>query len=119
MQITPFVPCTSLVKQIDFYCDVLGVSAGFQAEGYAFVRRDNVALRLVQVWGSVDLSHPERENSFYLDVQSIDDLYASLKPKLDALSEGRVRAPFNQDYGQREFHVKDEDCTLVYFGEAI
>lgn len=117
-QITPFVPCTSLTAQIGFYRDVLGFNVGFQSEEYAFVHRDDVAVRLVQVADAVDLSHPERQTSFYVDVQGIDDLYAALKPKLDTLGTGRVRAPFNQDYGQREFHVKDEDCTLVFFGEA-
>ncbi len=117
-QITPFVPCTDLAVQIGFYRDVLGFELGFQADEYAFLRRDAVAVRLVQVWDSVDLSHPERENSFYVDVDGIDTLYAALKPALDRLPEGRVRAPFDQPYGQREFHVADEDCTLVFFGEA-
>jgi hypothetical protein len=45
--------------------------------------------------------------------------YATLKPALDTLAQGRIRAPFNQDYGQREFHVTDEDCTLIFFGEAL
>ena len=117
-QVTPFVPCTSLEQQIGFYRDILGFSVGFQAENYAFIRRDDVALRLVEVWDTVDLSHPERETSFYINVAGLDDLFASMKPKLDTLSEGRVRPPFDQDYGQREFHVKDEDCTLIFFGEA-
>ncbi|MEO0379385.1 MAG: VOC family protein [Pseudomonadota bacterium] len=118
-QITPFVPCTSLERQLGFYCDALGFEVGFQADNYAFIRRDAVAVRLVEVWDSVDLTHPERQNSFYVDVTRLDDLYAVLKPKLDTLPEGRVRAPFDQDYGQREFHVKDEDCTLIFFGEAL
>ena len=118
-QITPFVPCSRLETQIGFYRDVLGFAVGFQAENYAFLRRDNVAVRLVEVWDGVDLSHPEREGSFYVDVQGIDALYESLRPKLAGLPEARVRAPFNQPYGQREFHVADEDCTLVFFGEAV
>mmetsp|Transcript_22885 Transcript_22885/g.38334 ORF Transcript_22885/g.38334 Transcript_22885/m.38334 type:complete len:125 (-) Transcript_22885:2717-3091(-) len=117
-QITPFVPCTSLDRQIAFYCDVLGFSVGFQAENYAFLRRDGVAVRLVEVSAHVDLTHPEREGSFYIDVEGIDAIYAAMKSRLDPLPEGRVRAPFNQDYGQREFHVADEDCTLIFFGEA-
>ena len=118
-QITPFVPCTSLETQIAFYRDSLGFAVGFQTEGYAFLRRDAVAVRLVEVSGDVDLSHPERQGSFYVDVEGLDALYAALKPKLDVLPEGRVRAPFDQAYGQREFHVIDEDCTLVFFGEAM
>ena len=118
-QITPFVPCTSLARQMVFYRDVLGFAVGFEAPNYAFLRRDDVAVRLVEVDASVDLSHPEREGSFYIDVRDVDTVYAEMKPRLDPLPEGRVRAPFDQDYGQREFHVADEDCTLIFFGEAI
>ena len=118
-QITPFVPCSSLDRQIAFYRDYLGFTVGFQADNYAFMRRDDVAVRLIEVDASVDLSHPEREGSFYIDVQDVDALYADLEPKLLTLPKGRVREPFDQDYGQREFHVADEDCTLIFFGEAI
>lgn len=117
-QFTPFVPCTSLDRQIAFYCDVPGFSVGFQADNCAFLRRDAVAVRLVEVAADVDLTQPEREGSFYIDVDGIDAVYAAMKPRLDPLPESRVRAPFNQDYGQREFHAADEDCTLIYFGEA-
>ncbi|MEM9442035.1 MAG: VOC family protein [Pseudomonadota bacterium] len=118
-QITPFVPCSSLDRQIAFYQGVLGFTVGFQADNYAFLRCDDVAVRLVEVDSRVNLNHPEREGSFYIDVRDIDALYASLKPKLEMLPKERVRAPFNQDYGQREFHVADEDCTLIFFGEAV
>ncbi len=118
-QITPFVPCTKLDAQIVFYRDVLGFTLGFRAENYAFLRRDDVAVRLVEVDPHVDLSHPERQGSFYIDVKDIDALYASLEPALGTLPTGRVRAPFDQPYGQREFHVADEDCTLIFFGEGI
>jgi hypothetical protein len=98
---------------------MLGFTLGFQAENYAFMRRDDIAVRLVEVDATVDLSLPERQGSFYIDVHDIDALYESLKPRLQTLPEGRVRPPFNQDYGQREFHVIDEDCTLIFFGEAV
>ena len=118
-QITPFVPCTSLDRQIAFYRDMLGFEVRYQADTYAFLKRDAVAIRLVEVWPEVDLSHPEREGSFYIDVEGIDSLYAELAPRLAQLPADRVRAPFDQDYGQREFHVADEDCTLVFFGETV
>ena len=118
-KITPFVPCTSLQSQIGFYRDVLRFEVGFQSDIYAFMHRDAVAVRLVQVSGHVDLSHPEREGSFYVDVCGLDSVYDAMKPALDQLNPERVRAPFDQPYGQREFHVADEDCTLVFFGEAV
>ncbi|MEL7164188.1 MAG: VOC family protein [Pseudomonadota bacterium] len=112
------MPCTSLTRQVDFYRDFLGFEMTFEADGYAFLRRDEIAVRLLEVDPSVDLSHPERQGSFYVDVQGLDEVYAHMKPMLDTLEPGRVRAPFDQDYGQREFHVIDEDCTLIFFGEA-
>lgn len=118
-RLTPFVPCTSLAKQIGFYRDVLGFHCGFQADNYAFLQRDAAAVRLVEVSADVDLSLPDREGSFYIDTQGLDALYLKLKPALDTLASDRVRAPFDQPYGQREFHVADEDCTLIFFGEAI
>ena len=118
-QITPFVPCSDLDRQVAFYEEMLGFKLGFRADNYAFLRHDGVAVRLIEVDADVDLSVPDREGSFYIDVEDIDALYASLAPKLDMLPPGRVRAPFNQEYGQREFHVLDEDCTLVFFGETV
>ena len=118
-QITPFVPCSDLDRQIGFHKDVLGFKVGFHADNYAFLRRDDVAVRLVGVDADVDLAHPERQQAFYIDVRDVDELYAELATDLATLPSGRVRAPFNQDYGQREFHVMDEDCTLVFFGKAV
>ena len=118
-QITPFVPCSSLTRQIAFYRDILGFTVGYAAENYAFLRHDAVAVRLVEVFPDTDLTQPARQGSFYIDVEGLDALYAEMAPRLATLPEGRVRAPFDQDYGQREFHVADEDCTLVFFGEMI
>ena len=118
-QITPFVPVKSLDKAVDFYSKYLNFDCTFKADNYAFLRHDQVAIRIVEVDENIDLHDPNRENSFYIDVTDIDELYASLAEKLETLPQGRVRAPFNQDYGQREFHVIDEDCTLIFFGEAI
>ncbi|MEP2945767.1 MAG: VOC family protein [Lentilitoribacter sp.] len=118
-QITPFIPVKSLDNAVDFYSKYLKFNCTFKADNYAFLRHDQIAIRIVQVDDDIDLSVPERQNSFYIDVTDIDPLYESLEAELSTLPQGRVRAPFNQDYGQREFHVIDEDCTLVFFGEAI
>lgn len=115
-QITPFVPCTRIDDGIRFFETVLGFTCTFSAENYAFLRRDAAAVRLVEVGPEVDLSDERRETSFYIDVVGIDDLYVELKPALDELPDGHVRPPFDQDYGQREFHVIYE-ATLIFFGE--
>ncbi|MGB1010996.1 MAG: bleomycin resistance protein [Thiolinea sp.] len=118
-QITPMVPVTDLEHALTFFCGTLGFVVGFQAESYAYIRRDNVALRLLHAAPGTDMHDPKRQQACYIDVEGLDALYAAMKPELDKLPPERVRAPFNQDYGQREFHVADEDALLIFFGEAI
>ncbi len=119
LQLTPFVLCSSLQKQIDFYCDRLGFSCGFRQDNYAFLSRGKVAIRLLECPPRDDGRALGDDQSFYIDVAGIDDLYETLKAGLADLPEGRVRPPFNQPYQQREFHVLDEDGTLVFFGEGL
>ncbi|WP_170455588.1 bleomycin resistance protein [Ruegeria arenilitoris] len=119
LQLTPFVLCSSLSRQIAFYCDRLGFACGFTQDNYAFLRLGPVAIRLLECPPRADGLPLGHEQSFYIDVEDIDNLYESLRPKLEDLPEGRVRAPFDQPYQQREFHVLDEDGTLVFFGEGI
>jgi hypothetical protein len=49
----------------------------------------------------------------------VDAVFAGLKHKLDQLPPDRVRAPFDQPYRMREFHVKDPDNCLLLFGADI
>lgn len=115
-QITPFINCRDLTAQRRFFEDVLGFTCGFQADNYAFMRRDAVAVRLLQV--DFDLDDPAREQMVYIDVDDVDALWDELAPALSKLPEKRVRAPFNQTYDQREFHVIDEGACLLFFGMA-
>ncbi len=119
LQITPFVLCCSLDRQIAFYCNVLGFEKGFQSDNYAFLRRGRVAVRLLECPPNLDGRALGPEHSFYIDVTRLDAHFTSMQPQLDDLPKGRVRAPFDQHYGQREFHVLDEDGALVFFGETI
>jgi len=119
LQLTPFVLCSSLQRQIDFYCDRLEFSCDFRQDNYAFLRNGPVAIRLLECPPREDGLQLGDDQSFYIDVQGIDDLYARLEPKLRDLPEGRLRAPFDQPYLQREFHVLDEDGTLVFYGQDI
>lgn len=119
VQITPFVLCRSLDGQIGFYRDVLGFDVGFRQDNYAFLRRDGAALRLIETDCDPEAGTLGKEQSFYIDVTDLDGVYADMAPRLARLAKGRVRAPFDQPYGQREFHVLDEEGAMVFFGESI
>lgn len=118
-QITPFVLCADLEKAVAFYRNRLGFTLGFQTDNYAFLRFQGAAIRLLECPALADGKPLGHEHSFYIDVEGIDTLFDALKPGLSDLPTGRVRAPFDQPYRQREFHVLDEDCALVFFGEEI
>lgn len=119
LQVTPFVLCQDLQKQIAFYCDVLGFTCTFQADNYAYLKQGRVALRLLECPARKDGAPLGAELSFYIDTDDVDQLYQELLPQLKQLSSERLRPPFDQPYGQREFHVKDEDGALVFFGTAL
>ncbi|GAA6158296.1 VOC family protein [Ruegeria sp. HU-ET01832] len=119
LQLTPFVLCSSLQKQIDFYCDRLGFDCGFRQDNYAYLSLGPVAIRLLECPPREDGRQLGDEQSFYIDVDDVDALYETLRAGLESLPEGRLRPPFNQPYQQREFHVIDEDGALVFFGQDI
>ena len=118
-QITPLVPVSNIKRSTRFFVDTLGFKVGFQADNYVYLIRDCVAIRLLQAGEGVDLRDPKRQQSCYIDVEGVDELYQELKPELDKLPKGRVKAPFDQAYRQREFHVLDEDALLIFFGEPV
>jgi catechol 2,3-dioxygenase-like lactoylglutathione lyase family enzyme len=119
LQVTPFVPCRDLQKQITFYCEVLGFTCSFQADNYAYLKQGRVALRLLECPARSDGLPLGGDLSFYIDTDDVDQLYQALMPGLSQLPPERLRAPFDQPYGQREFHVKDEDGALVFFGMPL
>lgn len=119
LQLTPFVLCSSLDTQIDFYCARLGFTCGFREDNYAYLSLASVGIRLLECPPRSDGKPLGDNQSFYIDVDGIDALYEKLKAGLGDLPEGRVRPPFDQPYQQREFHVIDEDGTLIFFGQDI
>ncbi|NOD34164.1 MULTISPECIES: VOC family protein [unclassified Ruegeria] len=119
LQLTPFVLCSSLQNQIDFYCKRLGFTCGFRQDNYAFLSLGPVAIRLLECPPRPDGRPLGDDQSFYIDVDDVDGLYESRRAGLADLPKGRVRPPFDQPYLQREFHVLDEDGTLVFFGQDI
>ncbi len=118
-QMTPLVTVSDIAQSVRFYVETLGFAVGYQVENYACLYRDQVAIRLLLAAEGVDLHGLNKSQSCYIDVDDLNGLYQALRPKLDRLARGRVKKPFEQFYGQREFHVIDEDGFLIMFGEAV
>ncbi len=116
IQHSPFIFTHDLTGACAFF-DSLGFTPRLvQPElGYAYCHGRGVALRLLEL----EQDQPIGEQMVYFDVDDVDAMYREMKPVLDALPDGRARAPFNQSYGQREFHVKDAENCLLLFGAEI
>ena len=89
-----------LVRGFGFTCRV-------KRDGYAFLCDDTgrSAVRLVEADPGTDLADPRRQVTVYIDVDDVDAMWERHRAYLTSLPEGRVRPPFDQPYGQREFHA--------------
>lgn len=117
-QISPLIPVTDMTAARGFFADVLGFDCLSEMEGYAYMVRDGVAVRLVTAAPDTDMTDEARQIACYIDVTEVDALYAELAPALSQLPPGHVRPPFDQTYGQREFHVIYAQL-LLFFGAPI
>lgn len=117
--VTPFLRVPDIEDAVTFFVDTLGFNLGTQVGGYAYVWREGAGFRLGQ--DDEPQSPPRGHGRYtsYVDVRDVDALYAELKPQLEKLPPGRVRAPFDQDYGMREFTVTGPDGDLIAFGQSL
>lgn len=101
VQITPFIHVTDLKKALAFFTGILGFKVEFNEGNYAYVSRENAAIRILESEGNEGAPPGNRRYAYYIDVQDVDALYAELKPKLDTLPPGDVHGLCDQSYGQR------------------
>lgn len=113
------VPVRDVAASVAFYCDCLGFSTIFRAgdDSIATVRRGSVHIQLQACDDETALRATAENIAVYIEVDELGALWSELAPRLGNLPQGRVRAPFVQPYGMREFHVKDPDGMLMFFGE--
>ena len=117
--ISPIVPVRDVAATVAFYRDMLGFEVRTQMDdgSFALVARDEAGVSLVRAEDEQALTATRTNISAYVWTQDVEGLWRELEPALSQLGEGRVRAPFTQSYGMREFHVKDPDGFLIFFGE--
>ncbi|MEQ8698821.1 MAG: VOC family protein [Bauldia litoralis] len=113
------VPVRDVGASADFYTGVLGFALRTRTDdpGFAIVERGGAAVHLLATEDQDALRATATSIAIYIWIRGLDALWAQLAPALGELPEGRVRAPFEQPYGVREFHVKDPDGCLLFFAE--
>lgn len=117
IQVTPFFGTGPLDRAVAFYRDILGCSVFSPGGGYAYVEREQIAFRLVQLDSGAKF--PPGAGHAYVDVRDAAALFAELAAQLGSLPADRWGPPKDHDYGQREFWVRDPDGNLITFGEGI
>lgn len=117
IHVTPQLTVPSLATALELFRDTLCFEVLFATSNYAYVAREGVAFRLIELPGIIAASPDEARRASYIDVRDVDQLYAELKPKLDRLPAADVEAPRDQHWGQREFAVRGPDGHFIVFGQ--
>lgn len=117
----PIVPVRDIEDSLAFYEGRLGFRRLYVAsdKSSAEVARDGAQIMLVACDDAETLAVTATNMSVYVRVRDMAGLWADLAPRLSDLPSARLRPPFEQSYGMREFHVKDPDGFLLFFGEPL
>ncbi len=123
-QVTPFLHVPDVEEAVRFFVDVLGFHAWVHVNDYAYVHRETAGIRLGQRSNELGpLPGPQdpryHEYSCYIDIETMEDLLAELRPKLADLPSADVAGPVDQPWGQRELLLRTPGGHLLVFGQAI
>lgn len=111
LYLSPMIPSYNIKETSLFFQDILGFSPVMDTEAYAIYQKDNLTIHILPA--GQDIGQME----FYLEVNDINALWASMKDKLSGL---KVKEPFNRDYGMREIHIGiPQTNTLLFIGQEL
>ena len=112
-KISPMIPSTDLGEISDFMEKNLGFSTVMETPEYVIISKEGNDLHIIP-------SHSDNPNqlSVYFEVENLDKVWSSFQDFCD--EEVKVRPPFDQAYGMREFHVilPRTNC-LLFVGQII
>ncbi len=114
------IPVSDIAASVAFYTGALGCREVIRNDACKFVtvRREGLMLGLQGNMDAAAVAVTGQMMATLVWVRDLAALWAEVGPALRDLPEGRVRPPFLQPYGVREFHVKDPDGFLMLFAEA-
>jgi hypothetical protein len=110
MHSSPMIPSYKISETALFFTELLGFSVALKDENYAVLYKDGAMVHLLRAGEDIG------EMEFYLEIDNIDALWENIKDVLEGI---RVKPPFDQKYGMREFHViLPQTKTLMFVGHA-
>jgi len=111
IHLSPMIPSYEIEKTARFFKDLFYFSAIREEANYVILSKDNTTIHILRAGQDIG------EMEFYLEVKGLDDLWHHIKDKLIGI---RTRAPFDREYGMREFHLDiPYTRTLLFVGQVI
>ena len=111
LYLSPMVPSFDIKETVSFFTDILEFKIGRDDSTYCIVHKGNLTIHILRA--GKDIGQME----FYLEVDSVDAIWNSIKGKLEGL---KVREPFDREYGMREIHVGVPFTNaLLFIGQEI
>ena len=114
--ISPMLNISDMDRSVAFYRDVLQFNVDMHTSHYSILERDGSFIHLHPADDEI-MSKMRGHIEIYIAVDSLDDLWEHARQFQD--KGVRIREPFTQPYGMREFHVDDPDGTTVFVGQAV
>ena len=116
--VSPIMPVRRVSRSVDFYTGVLDFELADRNRQmtYAYVVRGDAGLMLLDLDEPQALQATARYLSAYIWVENVEGLWDSLEQGLMRLPEGRVTPLFRKPDRRHEFHVRDPDGFLLFFG---
>ena len=107
LYLSPMVP-SSNIREMG---DIFQFKIGLDDPAYVILYKDNLTIHISQSDNHIN------ELEFYLEVDNLDELWDSIKDKVNEL---KINRPFNQDYGMREFHIPvPYTKTVMFVGQEM
>jgi hypothetical protein len=106
----PQLPCTDLIRAVQYYTEFLEFTKIYQDANFAIVHRDNA---IIHLWGPCGNPLLPENSSCYINVVDIDDVYLLFRNKNVA------KEIITEPWGKREFYLKDSEGNLLKFGETV
>ncbi len=114
-QISPMLCVSDLERFVAFYRDVLLFDVLMNSSRYAIIERDGATIHLHPADEEV-LSRLRGQIEIYIEVDDLDALWEHVSRFRGG--KWRIREPFTQAYGMREFHIDDPDGCTVFIGQV-
>lgn len=111
IHLSPMIPSYDIEQTARFLQDLFHFSPVRTEADYIILSKDNLSIHILKAGKDIG------EMEFYLEVEGLDYLWQEIKDELKGI---KIKAPFDREYGMREFHlIVPHTKTLLFVGQVI